>query len=153
MLTPASVAEITQQLREIFLSNPKSTICEGVLAMSLRHLDSIITAYEIRNNIKLMSTEDMCALKALMAEDPERKVTPEEISEYITGIHATTPVETDHLQSRNLSESRRTSEPRRQRASLGPKDAVLGSLHETVKPNLLRRSKLQLHAEEVSTAM
>ena len=100
-----------------------------------------------------MSTEDMCALKALMAEDPERKVTPEEISEYITGVHATTPVETDHLQSRNLSESRRTSEPRRQRASLGPKDAVLGSLHETVKPNLLRRSKLQLHAEEVSTAM
>ncbi|KDQ30074.1 hypothetical protein PLEOSDRAFT_154783 [Pleurotus ostreatus PC15] len=153
MLTPASVAEITQQLREIFLSNPKSTICEGVLAISLRHLDSIITAYEIRNNIQLMSTEDMCALKTLMAENPERKVTPEEISEYITGAHAPTPIETDRPQSRHLSESRRTSEPRRQRANLGPKDAVLGSLHETVKPNPFRRSKLQLHAEEVSTAI
>ncbi|KAF4607705.1 hypothetical protein EYR40_000040 [Pleurotus pulmonarius] len=154
MLTPASVADIRQQLRDIFLSNPKTTISEGVIAISLGHLDSIITAYETQNNIQLMSTEDMCALKVLMAENPERKVTPEEISEYITGIHASTPVETDQPQSRHLSDSRRPSEPRRQRSShLGPKDAVLGPLHGAVKPNLFRRSKLQLHAEEVGTAI
>ncbi|KAF4579785.1 hypothetical protein EYR36_001604 [Pleurotus pulmonarius] len=154
MLTPASVADIRQQLHDIFLSNPKTTISEGVIAISLGHLDSIITAYETQNNIQLMSTEDMCALKVLMAENPERKVTPEEISEYITGIHASTPVETDQPQSRHLSDSRRPSEPRRQRSShLGPKDAVLGPLHGAVKPNLFRRSKLQLHAEEVGTAI
>ncbi|KAF9500287.1 hypothetical protein BDN71DRAFT_1427530 [Pleurotus eryngii] len=152
MLTPASVAEIRQQLQDIFLSNPKSTISRGVLAISLRHLDSIITAYETQNNIQLMSTEDMCELKALMAENPEREVTPDEISVYITGIHPPAPVKTDQPQSTHLSDFRRPSEPRRQRSNLGPRGAVLGSLH-TVKPNLFRRSKLQLHAEEVSTAM
>ncbi|KAF4574411.1 hypothetical protein EYR36_005746 [Pleurotus pulmonarius] len=144
MLTPDSVADIRQQLHDIFLSNPNSTISEGVIAISLRHLDSIITAYENQNNIQLMSTEDMGQLKTLMAENPERKVTPDEISEYITGIHAPTlAVEINRLESRHLSDSLR--EPRRQRSNIGTQ-------HGTVKPYHFRRSKFQSHADEVGTS-